>query len=93
MIHNMPVWFRYVKPIQTNLKTIGIQYTDLCKRIAAWSNQMIGGSGQDSDAVDEMTDICWHTVHHYNTGLWSYTAPRDTLHFSSMLWQVYRHTV
>ena len=67
MIHMPKVWFRYVKPIQTNLKTIEIQHTDLCKRIAAWSNQMIGGWDEDSDAVHEMTDICWHTGHHYNT--------------------------
>ena len=35
--------------------------------IAGWSNQMIGGWGEDSDAREEMTDICWHTVQHYIT--------------------------
>ena len=68
MIHMPKVWFRYVRPIQQESQEHWnsiceqhrdineLQCTALCRAII-W----LGGSGQDSDAREEMTDICWHT--------------------------------
>ena len=68
MIHMPKVWFRYVRPIQQESQehwnSICEQHRDInelqCTALR-WAIIWLGGSGQDSDAREEMTDICWHT--------------------------------